>query len=68
MNKIIHWLMKNIVVKNSYIRSSFDFSPLVICQAPSKIRKLVCIVHTFGKQYYKPYLFLKCECRDVDSL
>ena len=45
--------MNEMVVKKRDISSTVDFSPLVNLQVPSKIRKLVNIVHMFGKNKIK---------------
>ena len=50
MQKSINWFMNEMVVKKRDTRSTADFSPLVNLQVPSKIRKLVNIVHMFEKK------------------
>ena len=42
--KSIHWFINKIVVKKRYTRRTADFSPLVNCQIPPIIMKLVSIV------------------------
>ena len=60
--------MNDMVEKNQDIRSTADFSPLIYCQVPSKINKLVSIVQTIGKKEEEPYLFYDCERPSVTSL
>ena len=58
MEKIIHWFMKKVVVKNRVIRSTDFFRPLVSRKVPYKTRKLVGILNNSGKQDDKPYLLI----------
>ena len=67
-NKIIHWLMNEMVVKKMDTGSTDYLSPLGKKQALSKIRHTVGIVHMFGRKYDKPYQLFNCERPDVDSL
>ena len=61
MQKSIHWFMNEMVVKRRDTSITDYFSPLVNHQVPSRIRKLVSIVH-------KPYLFYDCERPYVKSV
>ena len=65
MKKINHWFMNQLVVNKRDTRSTTDFIPLVNMHVPSKIRNLVGIEQTFGKQDDIPFLFFNCYCTGV---
>ena len=67
MQKIIHWFMNEMVVKNMEISSTAGFRPLVNHQVKSTISKLVSILQ-FKKKKDKPYLFYDCERYSVNGV